>query len=97
MPKQRFKDLFSSIRWSHQPEAPNEGELLEEYRWKLVDDFVKNFNEHRANYFNPCSEELIRVDENMSCWYGQGGYYWINHGLPQYVAIDQNPENDCEI
>jgi hypothetical protein len=85
MSKQRFKDLFKSMRWSHQPEAPSEGELSKEYRWKLVDDFVKNFNEHRANYFNP--SELICVDKSMSCWYGQGGH-WINHGLPQYVAID---------
>jgi hypothetical protein len=32
----------------------------------------------------------------MSRWYGQGGH-WINHGLPQYVAIDRKPENGCEI
>ncbi|KAI2508605.1 Transposase IS4 [Fragilaria crotonensis] len=94
MSKHRFKDLFSSMRWSNQPDAPGEGESSEEYRWKLVDDFVKNFNEHRANYFNP--SELICVDESMSRWYGQGGH-WINHGLPQYVAIDRKPENGCEI
>jgi hypothetical protein len=28
----------------------------------------------------------------MATWYGKGGY-WINHGLPQYVAI----EAGCEI
>jgi hypothetical protein len=22
---------------------------------------------------------------------------WINHGLPNYVAIDRKPENGCEI
>jgi hypothetical protein len=60
----------------------------------LVDDFVKNFNDHRANYFNP--SDPICVDESMSRWYGQGGH-WINHGLPQYVAIDRKPENGCEI
>ena len=49
---------------------------------------------HRASYFNP--SEMICVDESMSCWYGQGGH-WINHGLPQYVAIDRKPENGCEI
>ena len=32
----------------------------------------------------------------MSRWYEQGGH-WIEHGLPQYVAIDGKPENDCEI
>jgi hypothetical protein len=39
---------------------------------------------------------MICVDESMRCWYGQGGH-WINHGLPQYVAIDRKPENGCEI
>ena len=48
----------------------------------------------RATYFSP--SETIYVDESMSRWYGQGGY-WINHGLPQYVAIDRKPENGCEI
>ena len=32
----------------------------------------------------------------MSRWYGLGGY-WINVGIPQYVAIDRKPENGCEI
>jgi hypothetical protein len=32
----------------------------------------------------------------MSRWYGHGGY-WINRGIPQYVAIDRKPENGCEI
>jgi hypothetical protein len=32
----------------------------------------------------------------MSRWYGQGRD-WINAGLPHYVAIDQKPENGCEI
>ena len=55
---------------------------------------MHNFNEHRANYFTP--SDCICVDESMSRWYGQGGH-WINHGLPQYVAIDRKPENGCEI
>ncbi|KAI2511132.1 Transposase IS4 [Fragilaria crotonensis] len=39
---------------------------------------------------------MICVDESMSRWYGQGGH-WINHGLPQYAALDRKPENGCEI
>ena len=39
---------------------------------------------------------IFCVDESTSRWYGLGGY-WINLGLPQYVAIDQKPENGCEI
>jgi Transposase IS4 len=94
MSKHRFEELFSHTRWSHQPEDRGIDCTSEEYRWMLVDDFVANFNEHRKNFFNP--SELICVDESMSRWYGQGGH-WINHGLPQYVAIDRKPENGCEI
>ena len=32
----------------------------------------------------------------MSRWYGIGGN-WINADLPQYILIDRNPENGCEI
>ena len=32
----------------------------------------------------------------MSRWYGMGGF-WINEGLPQYVAMERKPENGCEI
>ena len=94
MSKHRFNDLFRAIRWSKQPSERAENESTEQHRWKLVDDFVANFNEHRANFFVP--SETICVDESMSRWYGQGGH-WINHGLPQYVAIDRKPENGCEI
>jgi hypothetical protein len=66
----------------------------EQHHWLLVDNFVSNFNEYRANNFSP--SKLICVDESMSRWYGQGGY-WINHGLPQYISIDRKPENGCEI
>ena len=59
-----------------------------------MDDFVANFNNHRANYVTLSDTSF--VDKSMSRWYGQGGH-WINHGLPQYVAIDRKPENGCEI
>ena len=32
----------------------------------------------------------------MSRWYGIRSHC-INDGLPQYIAIDRNPENGCEI
>ena len=95
MSKHRFEELFVHTRWSHQPEDRGvDCTSEEEYRWMLVDDFVTNFNEHRQNFFYP--SEMICVDESMSRWYGQGGH-WINHGLPQYVALDRKPENGCEI
>ncbi|KAI2514170.1 Transposase IS4 [Fragilaria crotonensis] len=93
MSRNRFEELFECVRWSHQP--PQQGaECSETYRWKLVDDFVTNFNDHRADHFSP--SDRICVDESMSRWYGQGGH-WINHGLPQYIVIDRKPENGCEI
>ena len=94
MSRNRFNEMFRAVRWSKQAPYPGEDESSEVYRWKLVDDFVAAFNEHRANFFNP--SDHICVDESMSRWYGQGGH-WINHGLPQYVAIDRKPENGCEI
>jgi hypothetical protein len=39
---------------------------------------------------------MICVYESISRWYGQGGY-WINYGLPHYVAMGLKPENGCEI
>jgi len=74
---------------SKQAAYPGEDESSEVYRWKLVDDFVAAFNEHRANFFYP--SDLICVDESMSRWYGQGGH-WINHGLPKYdIASTASP------
>ena len=35
-------------------------------------------------------------DESIAHWYGLGGF-WINIGLPQYIAQDQKPEDGCEI
>ena len=94
MPRKRFDDLWMCIRFSEQPPNRPSEMTSEQYWWRLVDDFVKNFNEHRAQNFFPSDE--ICVDKSMSRWYGQGGH-WINHGLPMYVAIDRKPENGCEI
>ena len=66
----------------------------EAYWWKLVDDFVKAFNLHRRENF--ISGTFICTDESISRLCGGGGY-WINEGLPCYMAIDRKPENGCEI
>ena len=93
MPRNRFEDIWSSLVFSKQGErAANE--LSEVHRWRLIDDFVEALNHHRATNFVP--SDLICVNEIMSRWYWQGGK-WIEHGLPQYVAIDCKPENGCEI
>jgi Transposase IS4 len=94
MSRDRFDKLWSCVRFSSQPDIRPGDMTSERYRWRLVDDFVERFNEYRMSHFTP--SERICVDESMSRWYGQGGL-WINHGLPQYIAIDRKPENGCEL
>ena len=94
MARKRFDLLWRWMVWSDQPEIRPEKMKHSQYRWKLVDGFVKRFNDYRAQSFIP--SEMICVDESISRWYGQGGD-WINFGLPHYVAIDRKPENGCEI
>jgi hypothetical protein len=94
MSRNRFDRIWSMIRFSRQPDVVPQGMSSEAYRWLLVDGFVERINAHREAFFIP--SDRICVDESMSRWYGNGGY-WINIGLPQYVAIDRKPENGCEI
>lgn len=94
MTRQRFDAIWRYIRFSDQPSVRPQGMSSEHYRWRLVDDFVTNINDHRAATIFP--SDRICVDESISRWYGLGGF-WINTGLPQYVAIDRKPENGCEI
>ena len=52
MPQKRFDDLWMCIRFSEQPPKRPSDMTSEQYRWRLVDDFIKNFNEHRAQIFS---------------------------------------------
>ena len=92
--RHRYDHLFKCTRFSNQPGEKPSGMSHSKWRWMLVDDFVRNFNDHREKYFEPGS--TICADESISRWYGLGGD-WINVGLPFYVAIDRKPENGCEI
>ena len=94
MPRNRFDELWSYLRWSYQPVERPANKSHAEYRWMLIDDMVEIFNKHREENFSP--SEWICVDESMSRWYGLGGN-WINIGLPMYVSIDRKPESGCEI
>lgn len=94
MSRDRFDVLWSLIRFGEKPEERPSTMSSDEYRWRLVDDFVENFNAYRVSIFTP--SDLICVDESMSKRYGNGGH-WINLGLPQCIAIDRKPENGCEI
>ena len=60
----------------------------------LVDDYIVNFNKNRARNYH--TSDSICADESMPRWYGIEGH-WINSGLPQYIVIDRNPENGCEV
>jgi Transposase IS4 len=64
--RERFDSIFRNLIWSDQPDKKPEDMTSEQYRWKLVDDFVSRFNEHRAQSFRP--SEFICVDEGMSRW-----------------------------
>ena len=92
--RDRFKDIFSAQRYSKQPPSRPSNLISEQYQWMLVDDHISNFNKNRAHNYHPSYS--ICVDESMCRWYGIEGHC-INAGLPQYIAIDKNPENGCDI
>ena len=96
MSRDRFDIIFRCQRYSKQPDVPPEGmsSYTEGYRWMLVDDHIKNFNDWRATMFKPGT--YIVVDESIFRWYGHGGD-WINWGLPHYVDMDRKPDSGCEI
>ena len=94
MSRQRYDDIWTCLRLSFQPETRPDNVPSEEYRWMLVDDFIRFFNDHRASHFTP--SDVLVIDESIARWYGLGGD-WINVGLPMYVDIDRKPESGCEI
>jgi hypothetical protein len=71
MSRNRFDDIWYAVRWSRQPPEQPHGMSLEQYRWKLVNDFVANINEYRARTFVPGSH--LEADKSMIRWYGVGG------------------------
>jgi Transposase IS4 len=71
MSKTRFDDLHSCVRYCDQPPERPATMSSEPYRWRLRDDFVRRFNEHRLQTFS--SSDVVCVDEPMSKCYGAGG------------------------
>ena len=61
--RNRFKELTSALRFSHQPILQTGQQPAERYRWMLVDHFINNFNNHWYSKFIP--SDLICVDELM--------------------------------
>ena len=94
MGRNRFDEIWYAMRWSKQLEERPENMSSAEFRWQLVNDHVKDFNEHRAKTFVPSGE--ICADETIIRWYGLGGAY-VNIGLPMYVELDRKPDSGCEI
>ena len=90
----RFYAIWSCIRFSECPEERHPGITNMAHRWMLVDGFIEAFNDYRAASYSP--SDLICVDELISWWYVLGGH-WINIGLPNYVAMEINPDNGCDI
>ena len=94
MSRHRFDEIWYAMTFSKQPEERPEGMSQAAYRWMLVDDFVTNFNQHRASTFVPGG--TIIVDETMVRWYGMGGLY-VEDGLPMYVSMDRKPDSGLEV
>ena len=60
MSRNRFEEITRCIRYSYQHDERPDEVTSEQYRWMLVDDFITNYNNHRAECFKP--SELICVD-----------------------------------
>ena len=70
-----FDQKCQYISWIQQLESRPVHMKHSQFRWSLVDDFIKRFNDYRANNFIP--SEMICVTESISRWYGQG-CGWVN-------------------
>ena len=85
--------MFASSFSCQPDERPDEVNDVE-YRWMLVDEFIKSINLHRQQNFAPSGK--ICVDELIIQWYGLGSG-WICKGLPHFVAMDRKPNDGCEV
>lgn len=94
MSRDRFDKLWRYVTVSDQPNPRPAAMGTAGHKWRLVDGFAKNLNDHRVATFSPCHR--ICIDESIIRRYGLNGG-WINVDLPQYFAMDRKPENGCEI
>jgi Transposase IS4 len=53
MLRNRFKEIWSLLLFSHQEEVQPYGMSSADYRWTLVDNFVDDYNCHRVARFKP--------------------------------------------
>ena len=94
MNRHHFNMMWRHVRWSYQLDVQGEGMSHEAHWWKLVEDFVTNFDEYITQLFSPLY--LICADESILRWYGQGGR-WVNLNFLIYVAMDMKLEKGAEI
>ena len=77
MPQKQFDDLWMCIRFSDQPHNCPSEMTSEQYHWRLVDDFVENFNEECKIFFHqmrfvstsPCPGGMgkVAIGSTMAC------------------------------
>ena len=89
-----FDILWRHVPCIHQPDVLDKGTGHEAHWWKLIDDFVTNFNDYQTQTFS--HSYLICAYESISRCYGHGGH-WINLDLSMYVAMNRKLENGAEI
>jgi hypothetical protein len=80
MPKHQFDILLANMACSDQPETQPEGMSSEKYQWRLVDDFVMDFNKHQHAHFWP--SEMISIDESndsMVCNWWPMDQCWVTN------------------
>lgn len=83
MSRNRFNQIWKCKRWSYQPSERRDGQCSEEYRWMLVQDFVKRFNSH---------EDFPWKHLNGIQFENRGQHYGMFHkacspGLPDLLAF----------
>jgi hypothetical protein len=59
MSRNRFEEIWMNLQFSEQPKEREPTMSTHKFRWKLVDDFVEDFNEHRRQGFRP--SELVSI------------------------------------
>ena len=65
---------------------------LKEWEWRLVNDHINKFNNHRLARF--CPSERLGTDESFGRWFGLRGD-WVNLGIPNYVHMNCKTDSGC--
>ena len=76
------------IRFSDQPCNHPSDMTSEQYHWRLVDDFVKNVNKHRAQKHLSMKCCDSHEDDGFAFhWSGQDGHQKIPNVLPVQIGV----------